>query len=403
MMLLQYHILAFQPRFTGGTMKRLSFVLAIALLGLASAQEPIRIGVNLELSGRFATIGNTTLQGIETAQAQMGTVLDRPIELSVCDNATTVEGSVSCANRFVDEGVLGVLGPIATTHAIPAAEVLQNAGIIMITTASTNPATTQIGEYIFRMAYTDDFQGVVAARYAYDDLEARRAAIFRQQDDDYSFGLAGFFNDEFQTLGGETAVVDFVSGTVDFSAQIADIRGFDPEVIYFSGFCPEGAPLVTQLRQQGFEQQVLAADASDDSQCPEGGGTAFDGVIYTGFGGPEVLSGEAQARAEEFGRFFEEANPAATDFNGFTLAGADSYNVLLEAIDVAGSAEIADVLAALSSLTAYPGVSGEITYEGTDGTPADRTIAFFRYNVRSSNDWDSESLFGLGTGAEDTQ
>ena len=66
------------------------------LFGAAMAQ--VTIGVNLELSGRFATIGTSTLQGIEAALAQ----LDTDIELSICDNATTVEGSVACANRFVE-------------------------------------------------------------------------------------------------------------------------------------------------------------------------------------------------------------------------------------------------------------------------------------------------------------
>ena len=52
----------------------------------------------------------------------------------------------------------------------------------MISTSSTNPATTQVGDFIFRMAYTDDFQGKVAARYAINDLDAQSAIIFRQQD-----------------------------------------------------------------------------------------------------------------------------------------------------------------------------------------------------------------------------
>ena len=147
-------------------MKRFFASLIVLLLGFALAQEPIRIGVNLELSGRFAQIGNSALEGIRTAAQEQSEALGRPIELSVCDNATTVEGSVACANRFVDEGVVGVLGAIASSMSIPAAEVLQPAGITMISTSSTNPATTQIGDYIFRMAYTDDFQGRLAADYA---------------------------------------------------------------------------------------------------------------------------------------------------------------------------------------------------------------------------------------------
>lgn len=374
--------------------RSLAVALVVALASVAMAQT-IHLGVNLELSGRFATIGTTSLQGIEAAVALSGA----EVELSVCDNASTAEGSVACANRFVDEGVLAVVGPISTTHAIPAAEVLQQASVIMISTASTNPATTQIGDFIFRMSYTDDFQGRVAARYAVNELGAQNAIIFRQQDDDYSFGLANFFDEEFQNLGGSTVIVDYVANTVDFSAQINDVLGTPADVIYFSGFCAEGAALVPALRAAGFDQQMLGADAADDSQCPVGGGPAFDGFIFTGFGGSEVLSGAAADRAGDFGDAFWAQFPNASDFNGFTLSGADTVNVMVEAVRIAGSVESAEVLAALQGLEGFPGVSGEITYAGTDGTPADRTIAFFSYHVPGTDgsEWNSSALFGIST------
>lgn len=377
-------------------MKKLLAILVILLMSLGFAQK-VKVGVNLELSGRFATIGNTALQGIETALAQ-SPMADK-IELSVCDNATTVEGSVACANRFVDEGVVAVLGAIASSMSIPAGEVLQDAGIIMISVSSTNPATTAIGDYIFRMAYTDDFQGKVAARYAYNDLSSKSAIIFRQQDDDYSFGLANFFDEEFQALGGSTQIVDFVANTVDFTAQINDVIGVEADVIYFSGFCAEGASLIPSLKDAGFEQQILGADASDDSQCPTGGGEAFNGYLLTGFGGADVLKGEAAKRAEDFATFFKIANPDATDFNGFTLAGADTLNVIAEAIDKAASSDTAAIRDALAALEGFPGVSGEITYAGTDGTPSARTIAFFEYVVPADNDqgWDKITKFGIST------
>ena len=380
--------------------KRLIALLSLLALGaFGTAQEdPVTVGVNLELSGRFATPGNVTLQGIEAAHQQMSEVLGRPIELSVCDNQTTPAGSINCANRFIDEGVVGVLGTFASTMSIAAAQPLQEAGIIMISTSSTNPATTQIGDHIFRLAYTDDFQGRVAARHAVNELDAQRAIIFRQQDDDYSFGLAGYFQEEFEKLGGETIMLDFVSNTVDFSAQINDARSFDADVIYYSGFCAEGASLVPQLRQQGFDQQIFGADASDDAQCPEGGGEAFDGYVFTGFGGPEVLEGDAAERAQAFQDFHAEQFPDA-DFNGFTLAGADAYNVLIESVERAGTTETEAVLEELANLEDYAGVSGSITYAGTDGTPADRTIAFFEYQVpgEDGSAWSSDTLFGLST------
>ena len=379
-------------------MKRIVVLFVLALMGTTLAQG-ITIGVNLELSGRFVVIGTSTLEGIEAALAQLPS--DNGITLSICDNATTVEGSVACANRFVDEGVVAVLGAISSSMSIPAAEVLQDAGVIMISTSSTNPATTQIGDYIFRMAYTDDFQGKVAARYAVNDLGASTAIVFRQQDDDYSFGLAGFFADEFTALTGNApVVVDFVASTVDFTAQINDILGVPADVIYYSGFCAEGVALMPALKAAGFEQQLVGADASDSSECPTGGGEAFDGYLFTGFGGPDVLGDEAARRATDFEAFFRVAFPDAADFNGFTLAGADSLNVMAEAFSNAGSTDVDAIRDALAALEGFPGVSGEITYAGTDGTPTDRTIAFFEYQVPADNDqgWASVSQFGIGTG-----
>ena len=372
----------------------------LVTLGVASAQEPLTLGVNLELSGRLVSLGTPELEGMRAAMAEMGEVLGRPVELSVCDNASTPEGSVACANRFIDEGVVAVLGTGGSSQAIPAAEVLQRAGVIMITPSSTNNATTQIGDYIFRVAYNDEFQGAVAAEYLYgDDVGARRVAVFRQQDDDYSFGLAGFFDDAFRAAGGETSVVDYTAGTVDFAAQINDIRAFNPDAIYVPGFCPELASLVPQLLQQGFTAQLkMGGDGTDDAQCPDGGGAAFNGFRFTAFAEPAQLSSDPEAaeRAEAFRTSFDESQPDGT-FNGFTLAGADAYNVIVAAVEAAGTAETDAVRDSLAALENYPGVSGPITFAGTDGTPANRIMGFFEYQIPGENGdaYTKASLGGL--------
>lgn len=374
-------------------MRRLAFVLFVAVMGVAMAQDPIIIGVNLELSGRMTVTGNDTLNGIQVAHMEQDSVLDRPIQLSICDNASTPEGSVACANRFVDEGAVAVLGTYASSHSIPAANVFQDAGIVMVSTGSTNPATTQIGDYIFRIPYTDQFQGQVAAQWTMNEGLGERVAIFRQQDDDYSVGLTGFYQQALEELGGETIVLDFTANTVDFSAQINDLRSFQPTMIYYTGFCAEAASLVPQLRQQGFEMQILGGDASDDAQCPEGGGEAFNGFTFTSFGEPEVLSGEAAERANAFGEIYRAEYPDA-GFTGFTLAGADAYKVVVAAIEAAGSDDTAAVRDALANLEGFPGVSGEITFVGTDGTPANRVMGLYEYQV-TADGWEKVTLQGI--------
>lgn len=376
-------------------MKRFTAMLVFtALLGGLALAQTVKIGVFLELSGRMAVTGNDTLYGVQVAQKQEPTVNGMNVELSVCDNASTVEGSVACANRFIDEGVVAVIGSYSSSHSIPAANVLQPAGVVMVSTGSTNPATTQIGDYIFRIPYTDQFQGAVAAQYAYNDAGARKAAIFRQQDDDYSVGLASFFQDSFKTLGGASTMLDYTANTVDFSAQINNLRSFGPDYIYYSGFCAEAASLVPQLRQQGFGQAILGGDASDDSQCPEGGGAAFEGFTFTSFGEPEVLSGAAAERAAEFRTAFEQSY-TLDHFTGFTLSGADAYKVIVQAISDAGSTDHAAVRDALANLKDFPGVSGDITYVGTDGTPANRVMGLYAYEFAADGSWDKVILKGI--------
>src|SRR5690554_3690985 len=184
-------------------------------------------------------------------------------------------------------------------------------------------------------------------------------------------------------MGGTTTVLDYTSNNVDFSAQINNLRSFEPDMIYYTGFCAEAASLVPQLRQQGFGMPILGGDAADDSQCPEGGGVAFDDFAFTSFGEPEVLEGAAAERAAEFGEAFLAVHDEA-NFTGFTLSGADGYKVVWQAVTDAGSTDSAAVRDALMALEDFPGVSGDITNVATDGPPTPRVRALSAYRFEGN-------------------
>ena len=59
----------------------------------------------------------------------------------------------------------------------------------MITPASTNERVTEVGDYVFRVCFIDPFQGEVLAKFAFNDLKARKVAILRDSQQDYSVGL----------------------------------------------------------------------------------------------------------------------------------------------------------------------------------------------------------------------
>jgi len=101
-----------------------------------------------------------------------GGLLGRQVELIELDNKNTPIGSRLAAQKAVQAGVIAVLAPFSSSHSLLAGELLQKAKIPMISSTSTNPEVTRIGNYIFRVCFTDGIQGEILTEFAVDDLKA---------------------------------------------------------------------------------------------------------------------------------------------------------------------------------------------------------------------------------------
>ena len=49
----------------------------------------------------------------------------------------------------------------------------------------------------------------------------------------------------------------------------------------------------------------------------------------------------------------------------------------------------------MAALSDFPGVTGDVTYVGTDGTPADRVMGLYVFNVEQDGSWTREALGGI--------
>lgn len=368
-------------------------VLAVVVLvlpagvGVSYGQEAILVGVNMELTGYSSDQGTEQYRGIMAAHRLQPTVdaggATYPIELIVCDNQTQREEAANCATRLVGQGVVAVLGGFSSAMSNAASPIMQDAGVVQIATGATNPVVTQLGDFIFRIPFTDDAQGQVLASYAYETLGARRVVVFRQADDDASVGLTRVFSEAFEGYGGQVLVQSFNQAAVDFSAQLNNARRFNPDVMMTTAYCPTAGPLVRQARAAGFQQQWIGGDSLDSPVCVELGGTAFEGVQFTGFPDLGQLEPDALERAEPVRQSYFELYPDSIGFGGVSLAGSDGYGVLREAVARALAAGVSPsglpafrqaVRDQLAAMVDYPGVTGYITYVGTDGTPASRSM-----------------------------
>ena len=164
-------------------------VLGGIFLSCAGGAPVFKLGGVGPVTGEAATFGVSTKQGIEMAVAEwnaQGGVLGKQIRLAFADDkGDPAEGATVYTKLIQQDGVSAIVGTVMSKVSLAGAPICQSYKIPMISTASTNPKVTEVGDYVFRACFIDPFQGTVGAMFAYDDLKARTAAVIFDVGNDY--------------------------------------------------------------------------------------------------------------------------------------------------------------------------------------------------------------------------
>ena len=258
----------------------------VAANATSSATDEILVGEYGSLTGGEATFGQSTDNGIQLALAERnsaGGVKGRKIKIIALDDAGKSEEAASTVTRLITQNkVVALLGEVASSRSLAAAPIAQSNQIPLITPASTNPKVTEVGDYIFRVCFIDPFQGTVMAKFAAENLKAKKVAILRDVKSDYSVGLADFFIKKFKTLGGEiVSDASYQSGEIDFKAQLTQIRSSKPDAIFVPGYYTEVGLIARQAKQLGITAPLMGGDGWDSSKLYEIGKEAINGGYFS--------------------------------------------------------------------------------------------------------------------------
>jgi branched-chain amino acid transport system substrate-binding protein len=343
-------------------MKRKSFIL-IAMLLIASllvsacgskpaetpaaapaggeAEGPIKIGGIFPLTGAIATFGQSSKKALDMAFEEInanGGLLGRQVQFVLEDNKSAQADSATAAQKLIQQDkVVAILGAVASSNSLAAAPIAQEAKIPMVSSSSTNPAVTEVGDYIFRAAFIDPFQGQVMANFASNDLKAVKAAIMTDANSDYSIGLANVFKEVFTKNGGTiVSEVSFVSGDTDFNAILTSVKNADPDVVFVPSYYDTVGLILNQAKNNvGFPEDVifLGADGWDSPTLFELAGDAANGHYFSNHYSPDVDSPEAKKFIEAFKAKYNEVPDA------LAALAYDTAYMVFEAIEDAGSAD----------------------------------------------------------------
>lgn len=343
------------------------------------SSEPINIGAIFSETGIAAPHNKPLLDmtrfAVDVINSEGG-IAGRKLHLTIYDNKSTPIGSAQAAHQAVKDGMTAVLGAHWSSHSLGMAPILQAAGVIMITPASTNPEVTRIGDCIFRICFLDSVQGDAMARFTRTRLKAEKAVVLVNIDEKYSITLARYFEDAFHDLGGTLmAELSYRRDATDFTEILTEISRNQPDVIYLPGYTRDSGLIIKQARKLGIEGTFLGGDAWDEIELQTG--DAINGSYQTAPWHPGVTFPES----ERLQKLYIDRFHKTIDNISSPLA-YDAVQVLAEAIRRAGSTDQKAIKHELATMKNFQGATGLINFDD-HGDPINKNIIVLRYSNKA--------------------
>jgi branched-chain amino acid transport system substrate-binding protein len=342
--------------------KRVLFVVLLAALLLSACSAgggTIKIAVLAPMSGQVATFGDSTAKGVQLAVEEWnakGGVLGKKIEVVVKDSQCSADPAVNAMNQVVDEKIKYVVGEVCSSASIPISEIAEANKIVQISPTSTNPSVTlnkdgSTKQYVFRACYIDPFQGLVMAKFA-QAQGFKTAFIMYDQGNDYTRGLAEFFEQAFTAAGGQILGKETYTKTdTDFSTILTKVAESKAEVLFLPDYYNIVNLVGAQAKEKGVTAVMMGGDGWDSSDLDL---VAADGGFYANHYSPEDPRPIVQSWVSAYQKKYEGKTPDA-----LATLGYDAANELLNAISKAGADDSTKVAQTLATMDAE-GVSGNL-------------------------------------------
>jgi len=359
--------------------KKLSLLLATVLLTgsfagcskaavSSSKSETIKVGLNYELSGAAATYGQGLVNGIELAFEEInknGGVLGKKLEAVKADNKSENAESANVATKLATKDkVVAILGPATSGNTKSAAPIAVQNKIPLISASATADDVTvdrngKVREYVFKTCFSDSFQGVIMANFAFNDLGKKNAALLIDSTSDYSKGLQKSFKETYAKLGG-TVVTEqaYQAKETDFKAVLTKIKGTNPDVLFLPGYYEEVGLIVKQARELGLNMPILGGDGYDSPKLTElAGKTALNDVYFTNhYSSKDTTEEVTKFKAAYKAKYNQEPD-------AFNALGYDLAYFLADALKRTGEVNSVKLKDALAATKGFKGITGTISVD----------------------------------------
>ena len=320
----------------------LALAMFAASLG-SPAGADVLIGVAGPMTGSMGWYGEQMQRGVELAVADLnaaGGVLGQRVQTTTADDFCDPEQAVAVAHKLVSEGVTFVVGHFCSGASIAASEIYKVAGVLQITTTSSNPLLTELGRTnVFRLTYRDDDAGIIAGNYVADHWPDEQIAVLHDNTI-FGKGWADETKKQLNRRGLTEAIYQaYVPGKDDYSDEIARLQAANVGVLLVGGYHTEVALMARAARDRGYLIQVVTGVTLATEEFGLIAGSAAEGTLFLD---PEDPRGRAEA-APVIKRF----RAAGFEPEGYTLYAYAAVQAWAQAAEKSSSLESNAMIASL--------------------------------------------------------
>jgi len=362
----------------------LVFVFSFCFSGCHPNKPSVKIGLNTELTGEVPSIGASCLQaaqlfvkeknqagGVSIAGTQM------PLSLVIGDNEAKPDQAAVVAQRLIaQDGVVAMIGPNVSSCAIPAAEIAESFGCLMMSPLSTNQQTTRAAvgkkskKHVFRVGFTDVFEQLSLAKFAIEQLHAKKAAVLYDMSSEAPNSESKLFKKAFEAQGGTIVAMEtYSTGDRDFRVQLTNIKAAEPDLIFLPTYYNDVPLIAEQAQQLGIKAIFLGNSAWSTPEIIQlDAGHHLEGAYFSNHFAMESNAPEIQkfitAYKAKFGEVPDEI--AALTYDGMSL--------VTQAIEKAGSLDRLAISRAMGEIREFQGLTGNFIYPPGSRDPIKNVI-----------------------------
>ena len=359
----------------------------VAPAALAQAQEPIRIGSILSVTGPAAFLGDPELKTLELYVERLnaaGGVLGRKLQLVAYDDGGDAEKARTFTKRLLEQDKVDlIVGGSTTGTTMAAVPLVEAAGVPFVSLAGAVTIVEPVKRWVFKTPHTDR----MACDKVFEDMKKRgftRAALIS--------GSGGFDksmraeclkvapNHGVQIVADET----YGAADTDMTAQLTKIRGSGAQAVLNAGFGQGPAIVTRNHRQIGLAQPLYQSHGVASKEYVKLSGPAAEGVRLPAAAllVADLLAADDPQKPVVTGyRTAYEARHKA-EVSTFGGHAYDAAMLFVNAVKTAGSSDRAKVRDALEATKGYVGTGGIVNMSATDHMGLDLS-AFRMLEVRN--------------------